>query len=351
LVTTLATDPRMRRSPSAVADPIIAAVPRYCALVLVAVILSACGVGALTPEPSTTTDSSSSEDAAPRATAGTTHAAEPSVAPYPPVVPTPAGILPPDSVARATVRGLRVRAEPPGLAGYEQVLYSLSVADLVLVVSSAESYVPPEASPDGRGWYEVHVGGAEVNSYADGGINGWVAEGENGLEWLEPDPLICRGSDTLVGVLLPPSSRGHEWATRWERLACYGARQLELEGVAEVLCFDAPETSYTFTPDFLASPSLCSGLVVDDIDADGYHSGLALDLRYRKDAAWPLRGDLLRASGHFDDPASSTCAAESAFGPSRIDPTFLVLFCRELFVVDEFAVIGHRDLAPLPGEQ
>lgn len=322
-------------------------------LALVAITASACAAET-SPGPSSTSSASTTDGAAPTASgslpSATADSVEASIAPYPPVVPTPAGILPPDSVARVTVKGLRVRAEPPGLAGHEQVLYSLSVGDLVLVVSSAESYVPPEASPDGRGWYEVHVGGAEVLSYADGGINGWVAEGQNGLEWLEPDPLICRGSDTLAGVLLPPSSRGHEWATRWERLACHGARQLELEGVAEVLCFDAPETSYTFTPEFLASPSLCSGLVVDDIDADGHHSGLALDVRYPEGVAWPERGDLLRTAGHFDDPASSTCAAESAFGPSRIDPAFLSLFCRELFVVDQFTVIGHRDLASLPGE-
>ncbi len=81
--------------------------------------------------------------------------------------------------------------------------------------------------------------------------------------------------------------------------------------------------------------------------ADGNHSGLALDLRYRENVGWPPRGDILRVSGHFDDPASSTCTAESAFGPSRIDPEYLVLFCRERFVVDEFTVIGHRDLAPL----
>jgi len=188
-------------------------------------------------------------------------------------------------------------------------------------------------------------------SYADGGINGWVAEGENGLEWLEPDPAICGGSDTLAGVLSPPSSRAHEWATGWDRLACYGARQLELEGVVEWLCYEGTEEPTIYRPGYLAGPNICSGIVVDDIDAEGNHSGLALDLRYRKDfEGSPQRGDLVRVVGHFDDPASSTCTAESPFGPSRIDPEFLVLFCRERFVVDELMVIGHRDLAPLPWE-
>ena len=301
--------------------------------------------------PSTTTAPSFSDDAAPSATAPLT-GAEPSAAAHAPILPTPAGLLPPDSVARVTANGLRVRGNPPGTLGHEQVLYSLSVGDFVLVELGAWSYLPPESSPDGRGWYSVHVGGAEAMSYADGGINGWVAEGENGLEWLEPDPLICGGSDTLAGVLSPPSSKAHEWATGWDRLACHGGRQLELEGVVEWLCYEGTTEPTIYRPGFLAGPNICSGIVVDDIDADGNHGSLALDLRYPDGfGSGPDRGDLVRVRGHFDDPASSTCTAESPFGPSRIDPEFLVLFCRERFVVDELTVNGHRDLAPPWWEQ
>ncbi len=177
---------------------------------------------------------------------------------------TPAGLLPPDSVARVLGQGLRVRAEPPGLPGHDQVLYSLSVGDLVLVVSGAESYLSPELSPDGRGWYLVHVGGPSINSYADGGIDGWVAEGEHGLEWLAAEPVTCLGPVTLALLLASPD-QDDRWTTAWEQLACQRGEPLQFEGVAEATCFDATETSYTFHPDFLASPNMCSGLVVDDI--------------------------------------------------------------------------------------
>jgi hypothetical protein len=316
------------------------------ALVL-AFILSACGVGGPTPEPSAST-TSSGDGATASGTAEPTEV-EPSLAAHAQVVPTPAGLLPPDSVARVVASGLRVRAEQPGLPGHDQIVYSLSVGDPVLVFSDAESYLPPEKSPDGRGWYRIHVGGASANSYADGGIDGWVAEGEDGLEWLTLEPLTCLGPATLALLLAPPGSTD-EWATAWERLACQGAEPLQLEGVIVSRCFDAPETSYTFHPDFLASPSRCWGLVADDLDADGnLINGLNLDLSYPADfGALPQRGDLISVRGHFDDAASTTCTAETSFGQSLIDPEFLVFYCRERFVVDELTVTGHRDLAPLP---
>lgn len=310
-------------------------------------ILSACGAG--TPDPSTTGEPSQTGPSTAGATAGAS-GAEPSASTHTPVVPTPVGLLPPDSEARVVAKGLRVRAGQPGSPDYDHVLYSLSVGDLVLISWSPWAYLPPEASPDGRGWYEVQVGGASINALADGGIHGWVAEGDSGLEWLTAEPVTCPGPATLALLLAPPDQEDR-WTTGWERLACQGGKQLELEGVAEALCYEGIESPYTFAPFFLASPDRCSGIVVDDIDADGNHSALALDLRYREDVAWPERGALLSLSGHFDDPASSTCTATAGFEPSEVDAEFLVLFCRERFVVDELSVIGHRDLAPPFWEQ
>lgn len=316
---------------------------------LLALILSACGVGQSTPNPSTVVRPSQPESGTPGATAGAT-GAESSATAHVPVVPTPVGILPPDSVARVVARGLRVRAGHAGAPGYDDIVYSLSAGDLVLIGSGPWSYVPPEASPDGRGWYEVHVGGASIDSMADGGINGWVAEGDGGLEWLTAESVTCLGPVTLALLLAPPDQEDR-WTTAWERLACQGGEQLELEGVVEALCYEGIESPYTFDPFFLASPDMCSGIVVDDIDANGNHSSLALDLRYREGVAWPPRGDVLRVAGHFDDAASSTCTATASFQPSQVDPEFLVLFCRERFAVDEHTIIGHRDLAPPFWEQ
>ena len=328
-------------------------------LVVVAVIACACGFGEPSPEPTATSSGEpSGTRPPPTATAATTGAAEPSVAPYPPIVPTPAGILPPDSVARVTAAGLRVRGGRPGTPDHEQVIYSLSAGDLVLIGSSPLSYLPAEFTPDGRGWYEIHAGGAEIDSYMGGGINGWVAEGEHGLEWLATEALMCRGADTLAGVLTPPDQGGqtHEWATAWDQLACFGGDQLELEGVIETPCYEGAETPYEYQPAFVANPDICAGrdFVVDEIDAEGNHEGRALQLRFPPAfGAWPERGELVRVRGHFDDPASSTCTVKVQPDYDFVavfDPEFVILACRERFVVDGLTVIGHRDLAPLPWE-
>ena len=331
--------------------------PIIASLILLAVVASACGMGeGLSRGPIPAGRSPSLASSAPTASAESTDAAPPSVAPYAPVAQAPVGILPPDSVARVIANGLRVRGGPPGSPDHDQIVYSLAAGTLVLIGSSPLSYVPPESSSDGRGWYEVHVGGAEVDSYADGGINGWMAEGENGLEWLELAPIQCRGSDTLAGVLYPPDQGGeaHEWATAWDQLACYGGGPLELQGVIEFLCMEGSMLPFDMTPYHLAAPVLCTGLIPDDIDVEGHSpSGLSLGLRF--DEAWgayPARGEVVRISGHFDDPASSTCTFKPSadVNPPPFDPQFLVLFCRERFVVDELTVVGHRDLAPLPWE-
>lgn len=325
-------------------------------LVLVAITVSACGAGEPSPEPSSTSTPSGSDAAAPSATAQTTDAAESSVAPNPPVVPTPAGILPPGSVARVTANGLRVRAGKPGSPDQSNVISSLATDDVVLIGSDPLSYLPPALSPDGRGWYGVHVGGASINSYADGGINGWVAEGEGGLEWLAVEPVVCPGLTTLA-TLLAHLESFDVWTTAWERLACHGGEQLELEGVIETPCYEGAETPYDYQPGFLANPDICAGidLVVDEIDAEGQHSSLALGLRFPPAfGAWPERGELVRVRGHFDDPVSSTCTLKTQPDYDFVaayDPEFVVLVCRERFVVDELTVIGHRDLAPLWWEQ
>ena len=324
-------------------------------LVVVAVLTSGCGAAGSRPEPSAVSSGGSGSDAPPSHTADQSGDPEASVTPFPPVLATPAGILPPGSVARVTAKGLRVRSGPSGSPDHEEVLYSLSPGDLVLIGSSPLSYVPPESTPDGRGWYEVHVGGAEAMSHADGGINGWVAEGEHGLEWLAAEALTCRGAGTLAGVLTPPDQGGatHEWATAWDQLACYGGDQLHLDGVIDYLCFEGSMLPFDMVPYHLAAPVWCTGLIPDD-GADLQATGVSLGLRFGPEwGAFPRRGDLVQIAGHFDDPASSTCTIRNPAGDGllpRFDSEFLVLFCRERFVVDELTVVGHRALAPLPWE-
>jgi len=257
-------------------------------------------------------------------------------------------------LARVTADGLRVRAGPPGTPEHQQVISTLNAGDLVLVDWSPLAYIPASESDDGRGWYSIHVGGAQPTSYIDGGVNGWVAEGSEGLEYFEVEPPQCSAERDLEHLIFPIFTPGAEQlGTPWERLACRGDRRLELTGVFEYLCPEGGVYPYRFDP-VIAAPNWCTGLLIDAFDSSGNAQyGSALVVRFPAFTPSDLaRGDVLRVGGHFDDPAASSCSAETepGFEGRAVDVPFLVLFCREQFVPDEWELLDHRELGPLRWE-
>lgn len=331
------------------------------AFALTALVLASCATTEPAGSPSTAPASPASESAQPSAapsvvtseTAAPAASAEASEAAQAVEVEPPSGLLPPGSEATVTADGLRVRGGPPGVPGHEDVLATLNAGDVVFVGWSPLAYISPEESSDGRGWYSVHVGGASVMSYIDGGINGWVAAGENGLEYLEHERVSCGSARDLENLIFSPFTGGDQerLTTPWERLACNGNRPLELAGVFEVVCNEGGSYPYSFEP-HLAVPQWCTALIIDAIDADGfaqYAPGLVV--RFPEFVPPDLeRGDVLTVQGHFDDPAATSCTADTGpdFEGPALDPAFLVLFCREQFVPDAWEVTGHREMAPLP---
>lgn len=281
------------------------------------------------------------------------------------MVTPPDGILPPASIAVVTADGVRVREGGPGSPEHAHVIYTLNAGDIVFVGDSNSGagnvfgYVGPEESSDGRGWYRIHVGGSNPSTWIDGGITGWIAEGDGGsLEYLEVVPVTCPAEVTLETTLyrLGPVPDSDEWLTAWDRLACFGGGERTLTGVWEHLCLEGLMTPFAFEPSHIAVPFDCLGIVVDDFDADGYSRRAgALPLRMSDEvmANAPDRGDLVTVRGRFDDPLATTCtvSAPEGFDGVMPDPEFLVLYCREQFVVEEITVIGHRDLAPPWWEQ
>ncbi len=257
-------------------------------------------------------------------------------------------------MARVTADGLRVRAASPQVPkDHDRIVTTLSAGDLVLVEAGPLSYLAPDRSADGRGWYQVHVGGSEATSYIDGGINGWVAEGDTGLEYLELVPFACAEAPSLKALLSWPweGVDGEHATTAWERLACYGESQIEIEGVIEVLCPEGRVTPFTFDPAHLAAPNACLGIIEDDIGPEGEHSTSGVEMRFAPNTPLPERGDVVRVRGHFDDPAATGCTASADFHLGGIDTEYLVLHCREQLVVDELTVIGERELGPLLWER
>ena len=346
----------------------LARIPRAFLVAALALYLAACTAAPAELPPSAAT-------ATPGPTREVTSTLSPSVssAPQPTVRPSPAtaaqvveapdGILPPASIAVVTADGVRVRDGRPGTPEHADVIYTLNAGDLVFLASqnsasgSMFGYVGRDTSADGRGWYEVHVGGSGPSTWIDGGITGWIAEGEGGLEYLDVVPVTCPTEVDLERVIfrLGETPDSDEWMTAWDRLACFGGRELTLTGVWEHLCYEGTMTPYQFEPSHIAVPFDCLGLILDDIDEAGNtRRAGALPLRMREElfANAPVRGDIVTVRGHFDDPLAATCEATGPDGTAgMIDLRFLVLYCREQFVVEEITVVGHRDLAPAWWEQ
>jgi hypothetical protein len=259
----------------------------------------------------------------------------------PPVVSPPPGILPPGSVAVVTVDELRVRRGPPGSAEFEEIVAQLFAGDRVLVYASAASYLAASSSPDGRGWYLLE-------SFSGITALGWVAEGETGLEYLElAGTAACPGRDADLEDLLDLATDGLPISQTWDRLACFGDESLELEGMIDLACQGDGVLPYDYMPIWLAYPFECLGLGAADPEAEGFNHSI-IPLRFRDGAyeGWQ-RGDLVQVRGHFDDSAAADCRVEPADFPGRIpEPSYLVLYCREQFVVDELTVTGRYELPP-----
>jgi hypothetical protein len=271
---------------------------------------------------------------------------QPASATHAPVVLAPAGTLPPGSTAVVTVDGLRVRGGPPGSNEFDQIVAMLSEGDRVLVSPSPFSYLPPESSADGRGWYSVAVGGGHQDPAA---VFGFVAQGETQLEFLMTETAPCPGLDPTLEQLLQFAEQGDYSAVdqAWDLLACFGNDSLELEGMIDLICLGDGMYPFAFEPSWLAYPSNCIGLGVDNPDASGFNLS-QLPLRFPNGVydGWE-RGDLVEVRGHFDDSAAASCRiVPPDFSGQRPEAAYLVLFCREQFVVDLLTVTGHHDLPP-----
>jgi hypothetical protein len=95
-----------------------------------------------------------------------------------------------------------------------------------------------------------------------------------------------------------------------------------------------------YEPGWLAYPMNFDWLFPDYQSNTGY-----LELRFAPDSDLerPEQGSIVRVTGHFNDPASSTCTMSTFDGERAVsvDPRTAELLCRERFVVDAYEVIGN----------
>lgn len=299
-----------------------------------------------TPEPSVAPSMEPSQAPVPTAApSAPSDPAEDPESPYrDPVVAAPDGVLPPGGVVRVTADALRVR-EQPFLDAPERTVVDRGE----LLVVGPTAYFPAfgPAHEDGYTWYPVVVLGLDELP-APGGdpladvSRGWVAIGDGESDWVELLGARCTDDEPTLQLL---SS-----LTEWERLACYGDRQLTFEGVLGCGgCGGLLPGS--FTPEWLASPMNYDLISVEPQERIG-----PMTLHWAPDGperpSTPGVAPILSVTGHFDDPAAAECTHTWMTGVTGAeemtegDPAISQLYCRSNFVVDSYEIIGEDEDFP-----
>ena len=271
------------------------------ALACIALAVSGCA----TTSPSASSEASEPAISTPTSEALAPSAPSPSSAPGPtPAFEAPDDILPPGSRAIVTLDGLRIRSAP----GLDAVVYATLAADTVVEVGSWGPTVV-----DGIDWYWV--------VHHDAVLAGYAAAGSGEDRYLELLPPRCEAGEPDLAALVR--------LMPWERLACFGDRSLTVTGTYGCpVCGEWIPGSYE--PSWLANPQNLNYL--------GWPEAIALHFPPEAGLNAPPNASIVRVTGHFSDPASTTCVIE--LGAMPVDPVVAELWCREQFVVDSYEITG-----------
>lgn len=248
----------------------------------------------------------------------------------------PNAILPNRAIADIRVDQLNVRE-----AGTQDapVLGQLRAGARVFVIGSP-------ATRDDMHWYRIAiVSGAYTGLACQSDFCarvGFVASPVEDDPWLREVEIGCPSSPMRIEELtmLAPL----------ERLHCYEDVDIVITGT-----IDHPCCGYVgvvqHEPAWLATPG----------SMPYFRGGLQHTLLFRSDPAtdieWPERGDVIRATAHFDDPAAVTCrqGIDPQYADQEVEPGQVasapeaVLVCRTQLVVSEYDVIDRTDLGPCCG--
>jgi hypothetical protein len=318
-----------RRSPSALLI-VLVVVAALAAGFVIGNLFRGNGVAGDSPSPGasggSTAASASAGGSASSAAAGTSSGAAPS-----PVVAAPEGILPPGSVARVLVDGLRIRHEPSTDA---TLIDELPSGQLIVVgfAPSAGSWGPADAG--GLAWYPVRrlADLTELPALPGGTLDlegefGWAAAGVDTGPYLELVPPRCpqRPVDLATVEAMQP----------WEQLACFGNEQITLEGTFG--CGGCGGlVPGTFEPEWLAHPLNVQLISVDPRTRLG-----PLTLHFPPGGAEaPEPASIVRVIGHFDDAEAAGCSVAPGEPPAPVNAETAELYCREQFVVESIEVTG-----------
>ena len=312
-------DAGLARSPKLILGIAVGAIAALAVGVVVALAISATrgtaqASGASTPSPS-------ASGTAPPATASPT--AGPTASPSPTVVAIP--LIPNRAIAVVTANTLNVRADARESA---ESVGGVAAGDHLFVIGD-----PLEAG-DLR-WYRVAVG------FTDGPCLdapdqceervGWVATPTTGeAAWIEEADVNCPASPVDAELLIDMEPLA--------RLHCFGNQEVSGTG-----WFDHACCSYVgavaYSPAWLAAPSSAW------FEASDFHASMRVRISPPEAIPFPVPGDIIQFTGHFEDPAAPTCLAsveDPQYAKYVTEPAVMVVRCRYQFVITAFHVVGHE---------
>lgn len=192
-------------------------------------------------------------------------------------------------------------------------------------------------------WYRVGVVGGP-GCVEDCNLVGHVATPMAADEepWIAEVDIDCPSS--------PMTAEQISTLTHLEALHCYGRNEIVINGTVDTPCCIPPD-GIRYRPAWLAEPLVSPYLR----DADGT---IVLGFRAPPDEALepPERGDVVSVTGHFEDPAATSCRAsvdeDAGADPDDVqlpDPASVILGCRATFVWTDYEVTGFEDLGPCCG--
>lgn len=248
--------------------------------------------------------------------------------PTPEPTPEPAAVIPNRAIAVVTTDVLNVRASASESAS---ILGELTRGRRLFVIGD-----PTEAN-DLR-WYRLGVV-ASPSCETNCDLLGFVATPLAAEEaWIEELAIDCPSSpltEATIAGLQP-----------LEALHCFGRNEIVLTGTVETPCcgYVGP---HVFSPEWLAHPT-----------TPAFLRSAGIGFRPHPDAELevPARGDVVRITGHYEDPAATSCrvSVDPSWdtGDETVqlpNPARVILDCRATFVWTDYEVTGHEDLGPCCG--
>ncbi len=185
---------------------------------------------------------------------------------------------------------------------------------------------------DGHAWYHVVPLGSELIDDTPPQeplpLIGWVAAGTPADPWIGPWSGEC-----------PAAELQAMWRQRpFVLLACFGDRQLTLEGMHEGCSYVVPG----FTEPLWLNSESCE-LLPFDVPSDAFALG-RITFHFHQQTDTPHvstgRQEPVRVVGHFDDPAARTCVEHTLPGEEPTPPDLVILRCRSRFVTTDVQAIA-----------